>query len=192
MLTFDGKETSGGTHDGGQVRRRRAAKLDEDDDMLSAMARELVGRNGIGETADAIWKALNAENQKLFPTATGSNADIPAANSPDILTESRFDPACLVESALENKSIVAFGQRTESLSGRRRRARAAIPEQNLSFAHPDGVGTVTSPGAGAIKATVDAIKKDAIAAGFSQIRYTALRIGGANAPRLIDNTITLR
>ena len=42
--------------------------IDEDDDMLSAMARELVERNGIGETADAIWKALNAENQKLFPT----------------------------------------------------------------------------------------------------------------------------
>jgi hypothetical protein len=31
--------------------------IDEDDDMLSAMARELVERNGIGETADAVWKA---------------------------------------------------------------------------------------------------------------------------------------
>jgi hypothetical protein len=50
--------------------------IDEDDDMLSAMARELVERNGIGETADAIWKALNAENQKLFPTTTSSNGDI--------------------------------------------------------------------------------------------------------------------
>src|SRR6478672_8185127 len=39
--------------------------FDEDDDMLSAMARKLVERNGIGETADAIWKALNIENQKL-------------------------------------------------------------------------------------------------------------------------------
>jgi len=42
--------------------------IDEDDDMLSAMARELVERNGIGETADSVWKALNAEHQKLFPT----------------------------------------------------------------------------------------------------------------------------
>jgi superfamily II DNA or RNA helicase len=42
--------------------------IDEDDDMLSAMARELVERNGIGETADAVWRALNAEIQKLFPT----------------------------------------------------------------------------------------------------------------------------
>ena len=32
--------------------------IDEDDDMLSAMARELVERNGIGESADSVWKAL--------------------------------------------------------------------------------------------------------------------------------------
>ena len=30
--------------------------IDEDDDMLSAMARELVERNGIGETADSVLK----------------------------------------------------------------------------------------------------------------------------------------
>ncbi len=107
--------------------------IDEDDDMLSAMARELVERNGIGETADAIWKALNTENQKLFPTTTGSNGDIPAANPPGILIESQFDPACLVESALDNTSVVAFGQRPESLSGRRRRARPPVPEQASLF-----------------------------------------------------------
>src|SRR5882757_5176332 len=49
--------------------------IDEDDDMLSAMARELVERNGIGETADAVWKALNTEHQKLFPTAHTSLQD---------------------------------------------------------------------------------------------------------------------
>ncbi len=107
--------------------------IDADDDMLSAMARELVERNGIGETADAIWKALNAENQKLFPTTTGSNDDLPIADPPGILIESKFDPACLVETALENTSIVAFGQRPESLSGRRRRARPPVPEQALLF-----------------------------------------------------------
>jgi hypothetical protein len=41
--------------------------IDEDDDMLSAMARELVERNGIGDTADSVWRALSAEHQKLFP-----------------------------------------------------------------------------------------------------------------------------
>jgi superfamily II DNA or RNA helicase len=107
--------------------------IDEDDDMLSAMARELVERNGIGETADAIWKALNAENQKLFPTINGSNRDIPDADPPGVLIESQFDPACLVESALEDASVVAFGQRPDSRSGRRRRAKPPVPEQASLF-----------------------------------------------------------
>src|SRR5437899_7517967 len=63
--------------------------IDEDDDMLSAMARELVERNGIGETADAVGKALNSEKQKLFPTNNGSNGDTPVANAPDALIESQ-------------------------------------------------------------------------------------------------------
>jgi WD domain, G-beta repeat len=44
--------------------------MDEDDDMLSAMARELVEKNGIGETADNVWRALTREHQKLFPTSS--------------------------------------------------------------------------------------------------------------------------
>jgi len=107
--------------------------IDEDDDMLSAMARELVERNGIGETADAIWKALNSEKQKLFPTNNGSNGDAPVANAPGALIESQFDPPCLIDSALANTFTVAFGPRPESLSGRRRRARRVVPEQASLF-----------------------------------------------------------
>jgi len=102
--------------------------IEEDDDMLSAMARELVERNGIGETADAVWKALNTEHQKLFPTTSSSNGDASSAEPPDALVETQFDPACLVESAIDTGGIVAFGQRVESLSGRRRRGRRWIPE----------------------------------------------------------------
>jgi hypothetical protein len=39
--------------------------IDEDDDMLSAMARELVERNGISETADAVWRALNSSTENI-------------------------------------------------------------------------------------------------------------------------------
>src|SRR6476661_7566538 len=56
--------------------------MDEDDDMLSAMARELVARNGIGESADAVWKALNAEHQKLFPTASEPVDEVPLPGVP--------------------------------------------------------------------------------------------------------------
>jgi len=107
--------------------------IDEDDDMLSAMARELVERNGIGETADAVWKALNTEHKRLFPTTSNSNGDAPSANLSDTLIETQSDPACLVEGAIGASTVVAFGQRPESLSGRRRRARPVVPEQASLF-----------------------------------------------------------
>jgi superfamily II DNA or RNA helicase len=108
--------------------------IDEDDDMLSAMARELVERNGIGETADAVWKALNTEHKKLFPTTTSSsNDDVASSETPDVLTQHQFDPASLVEAALDTSTMVAFGQRPGVLSGRKRRARAVVPEQASLF-----------------------------------------------------------
>jgi hypothetical protein len=107
--------------------------IDEDDDMLSAMARELVERNGIGETADAVWKALNTEHKKLFPTTSNSNR-APSNDAPGVLIGTQLDSACPVEGLIGTSTVVAFGQRPESLSGRRRRARAAaVPEQASLF-----------------------------------------------------------
>jgi hypothetical protein len=106
--------------------------IDEDDDMLSAMARELVERNGIGDTADAVWKALNTEHQKLFPTIPQSN-DVSSIEMPGILLETQPDQASLVEDAMDTSSIVVFGQRPQALSGKRRRGRPAIPEQASLF-----------------------------------------------------------
>jgi hypothetical protein len=42
--------------------------LDDDADMLTAMARELVEKSRIGESADAVWRQLNGEHQRLFRT----------------------------------------------------------------------------------------------------------------------------
>ncbi len=56
-LTLEGKFAGEGLHD-----------LEEDDDMLAAMARELVEKDGIGETADAVWSQLKQVYDQL-PTA---------------------------------------------------------------------------------------------------------------------------
>jgi len=106
--------------------------LDEDDDMLSAMARELVERNGIGETADAVWKALNTEHQKLFPTNSRSD-DVSQIEAPATLLETRSDSARLVEEAIESSSVLIFGQRPGSVSGRRPRGKPSVPEQATLF-----------------------------------------------------------
>ncbi len=107
--------------------------IDEDDDMLSAMARELVERNGIGETADAVWKALNAEHQKLFPTASESDHDDLALEVPNPLLAIRPNAAAVIEGAMDRSSILIFGQRAGPMGGRKSRSKDRVPEQASLF-----------------------------------------------------------
>jgi hypothetical protein len=39
--------------------------LDTDEDLMSAMARELVEKAGVGESADAAWRDLERERQRV-------------------------------------------------------------------------------------------------------------------------------
>ena len=54
----------------GKFSREGLQSLDEDDDMLTAMARELVTENGVGEPAAAIWRQIQAENSGILNSAT--------------------------------------------------------------------------------------------------------------------------
>jgi hypothetical protein len=45
------------------------AGIEEDTDMMSAMARELVEQGGVGETADDVWRQVNQQRQAQFGTA---------------------------------------------------------------------------------------------------------------------------
>src|SRR5258708_11083628 len=92
--------------------------VDEDDDMLSAMARELVQRNGIGESADAVWKALHTEHQKLFPATSLSNEVVAALDVPGSLLTTQSASASLVEEAIEGSSVLIFVHRPGSLASR--------------------------------------------------------------------------
>jgi superfamily II DNA or RNA helicase len=107
--------------------------IDEDDDMLSAMARELVERNGIGETADAIWRTLNTEHQKRFPATAHSDNDAAVIEAPGVLIDTQSNPSDVVEVVTDSNPIFIFGQRAELVSGRRRRGRPPVPEQASLF-----------------------------------------------------------
>lgn len=61
----------------------------------------------------------------------------------------------------------------------------------LSFSHPDGLQVVTNPGVKAIKGLVDAVSSEFAAAGFTEMKVTALRMTGANAPRVVNSTYKL-
>jgi len=101
--------------------------------MLSAMARELVERNGIGESADAVWKALNAEHQKLFPATSGSNEDVGLIAASQVLPETQPQAGSLLDQAITGHSVLIFGHRPGSLTGRRPRSKPTVPEQASLF-----------------------------------------------------------
>jgi hypothetical protein len=52
-LAMEGKFTSEGLQ-----------AIDGDDDMLTAMARELVENKGIGESADSVWKLFREQHNR--------------------------------------------------------------------------------------------------------------------------------
>ena len=58
--------------------------LDTDEDLMSAMARELVEKAGVGESADAVWRELDHEREKVLPR--------PAAVEPESEEESDLAP----------------------------------------------------------------------------------------------------
>jgi hypothetical protein len=59
-LTMEGKFSGEGIH-----------SLESDDDMMSAMARELVERGRVGESADAVWADLKRERDLHLPRRLG-------------------------------------------------------------------------------------------------------------------------
>jgi hypothetical protein len=57
-LAMEGKFSGEGLH-----------SFEDDDDILTAMARELVTKQGIGESADAVWRHLQTEQSRFLPPA---------------------------------------------------------------------------------------------------------------------------
>lgn len=55
-LAMEGKFSGEGLH-----------SLEETDDILTAMARELVTEQGIGESAEAVWRELQTEHSRVVP-----------------------------------------------------------------------------------------------------------------------------
>jgi len=105
--------------------------IDEDDDMLSAMARELVERNGIGESADAVWKTINTEHQKLFPTASEAVDEVASRELSGNVIPSDSDTPVLVQQLIDSTSVLIFEHRPGS--ARRPRTKSSVPEQASLF-----------------------------------------------------------
>ena len=64
----------------GKLQAEGLQAIDEDDDVLTAMARELVTRQGVGEQAAEIWRSLqqqSAQEQSAKPATVELDVEIP-------------------------------------------------------------------------------------------------------------------
>ena len=110
----------------GKFSREGLQSLDEDDDMLTAMARELVTENGVGESAAAIWRQIQAENGNIFIPATITPEPAPVVDDAP-LTTSLVTPARTIEAAVK---ALKFGSRPPSVAPLlRRRETPPVDEQ---------------------------------------------------------------
>ena len=63
--------------------------LDTDEDLMSAMARELVEKAGVGESADGVWRDLDKEREKIQPPTAVAVESEPEEGTASILEGSR-------------------------------------------------------------------------------------------------------
>ena len=113
----------------GKFSREGLQSLDEDDDMLTAMARDLVPENGVGESATLVWRQIKAENSNiLIPTTITPEPASVVEDAPP--TTSLVTPALTVEAAVK---ALKFGSRPPSVRPIRRREESPADVQFSLF-----------------------------------------------------------
>jgi hypothetical protein len=67
----------------GKLANHGLTAMEEDDDVLTALARELVTEKGIGECAAAVWKTLKQGRTNTAPVHHLANAETSGPDSPE-------------------------------------------------------------------------------------------------------------
>jgi hypothetical protein len=97
--------------------------MDDGADVLTTLARELVMHQGVGQSADDVWRALQTQqpqSQAVEPTEPAPAAPDPIIEPPPI-TGPRSIP------------LLVFGQDAPALAARRKCASAPAPDQLTLF-----------------------------------------------------------
>jgi hypothetical protein len=110
--------------------------IDEGDDILMAMARELVTEKGIGENADAVWKKLVEKQAEVFgvraveTSPSEMEAEPPERDAPEVI----IPPPAPIPAVVTQ--LLMFGISLESVPRRkasRRRSSAATTSDQLGL-----------------------------------------------------------
>jgi len=98
--------------------------IEDDDDVLTAMARELVTEKGVGESAASVWKAVQEQHARLLPASPSREEEIEEELTGSPLNE-------LAAAADPTKGLI-FGTRLER-EPPRRRPLIVEPDSQLSL-----------------------------------------------------------
>jgi hypothetical protein len=98
--------------------------IEDDDDVLTAMARELVTEKGVGESAASVWKAVQEQHARLLPASPSREEEIEEELTGSPLNE-------LAAAADPTKGLI-FGTRFER-EPPRRRPLIVEPDSQLSL-----------------------------------------------------------
>jgi len=112
--------------------------LEDDEDILTSMARDLVTQRGVGERADAIWKELQAQRPSIFTEPVPVVVE-PAAVKSDLLVLpptaveeiTNLLPANQAVTGEPLQTLAQFGASTRSTS--RRPAQHSEDQLSLAF-----------------------------------------------------------
>ncbi len=101
--------------------------INDEDDILMAMARELVTEKGIGERADAVWATLQKKQEQMLPTRVAEDLEAEAHRSvPEIplieATSAHVDQLSPSRSAMESP-----GRKSS------RRSASGMPDEQLAL-----------------------------------------------------------
>jgi hypothetical protein len=122
-LAMEGKFAS----DGLQV-------IDDGDDILMAMARELVTEKGIGESADLVWKRLQPQQAEVFGVRTAETSTSEVESPPESGREVIIPP--VVPVLAEVTQLTMFGLSDEAMQRTKvshRPMRPALPSDQLGL-----------------------------------------------------------
>jgi hypothetical protein len=79
----------------GKLQAEGLQAMDEDDDLLTAMARELVTRQGVGERAAEVWKTIQIQQSE---TSHPTNPEVSDADPTQVDEADTDDPAHWIKS----------------------------------------------------------------------------------------------
>jgi hypothetical protein len=93
--------------------------IDEGDDILMAMARELVTQKGIGESADAVWKRLVEKQSEVFGVRTVETREPEIEAEPRVLDQPEVIISPVVPIPAEVTQLLMFGMADEAVQRRK-------------------------------------------------------------------------